>query len=151
MNRKLKVLFKERGNVVHSISASTQIKDAVGLMNKHHIGALMVINLEGAIEGIFTERDVMKKLASTDDLVGHLEVREIMTPFNKLIYTDGEESVANIMKLLTEKKIRHIPIVSKEGNLEGILSMRDVIRILLKDSQETQRNLTDYISGTYPA
>lgn len=151
MNRKLKVLFNKRGNVIHSISAGTQIKDAVDIMNQHHIGALIVIKIDGTIEGIVTERDVMKKLASTDELVGHVEVREIMTPYDKLIYTDGEESVAGIMKLLTEKKVRHIPIVSKEGNLEGILSMRDVIRILLKDSQENEKNLTDYITGTYPA
>lgn len=150
MNRKLKVLFKQRGNVVYSISASTMIKAAVDLMNKHHIGALMVVKVDGRIEGILTERDVMKKLASTDDLVGHLEVKEIMTPFDKLITTDGEESVENIMKLMTDKNIRHIPIVSSDGNLEGILSIRDVIRILLKESKETEKNLTDYIEGTYP-
>jgi len=151
MNKKLKVLFKQRGNVIHSVSGSTHIKDAVDIMNKHHIGALMVISIDGTIKGIITERDIMKKLASTDELVGHLEVRNIMTPHDKLIYTTGEESVGAIMKLLTEKTIRHIPIVSEDGNLEGILSMRDVIRMLLQDSKKMEKTLTDYISGTYPA
>ena len=150
MNKKLNVLFKQRGNVIHSVSGSTQIKDAVDIMNKHHIGALMVISIDGTIEGIITERDVMKKLATTDELVGHQEVRDIMTPRDELIYTTGNESVSSIMKLLTEKKIRHIPIVSEEGHLDGILSMRDVIKILLQDSQKMEQTLTDYISGTYP-
>ena len=151
MNKKLKVLFKERGNVIHSVSGSTKLKEAVDLMNRHHIGALMVITIDGDIEGILTERDVMKKLASTDGKVGHLQVQEIMTPSEKVIYTSGDENIGEIMKLLTQKSIRHIPIVNKDGVLEGIISMRDVIRMLLKESQQMQRTLTDYISGTYPA
>jgi CBS domain-containing protein len=151
MNTRLKVLFKERGNVIHSVSGATPLKEAVDLMNRHHIGALIVINLEGHIEGIITERDIMKKLASTDELVGHLPVRDIMTPGEKVIYTHGDESIGEIMKLLTEKKIRHLPIVNQEGVLQGILSMRDVIRMLLSESRQMEKTLTDYITGTYPA
>jgi len=150
MNKKLKVLFKERGNVIHSVSGSTPLKEAVDLMNHHHIGALMVITIDGDIEGILTERDVMKKLSSTDEVVGHLAVRDIMTPTEKVIYTTGSESIGDIMKLLTENSIRHIPIVNADGALEGILSMRDVIRIMLKDSVKMQKTLTEYILGTYP-
>lgn len=151
MNRKLKVLFKERGDVIHSVSGSMPLKEAVDLMNQHHIGALMVINVGGEIEGIFTERDVMKKLANTDETVGHLPVREIMTPAEKVISTTGDESINDIMKLLTDNKIRHVPIVSQEGVLEGILSIRDVVRMLLKEARQKEKTLTDYISGTYPA
>ncbi len=151
MNRKLKVLFKERGNVIHSVSGATMLKEAVDIMNRFHIGALMVINLEGDIEGILTERDIMKKLASTAEQVGHLQVRNIMTPGEKLIVTTGNENIGDIMKLLSEKKIRHIPIINEEGVLEGILSMRDVIRILLNEALQMQMTLTDYITGKYPA
>ena len=151
MNRKLKVLFKERGDVIHSVSGSMPLKEAVDLMNQHHIGALMVINVGGEIEGIFTERDVMQKLAGTDETVGHLPVRDIMTPAEKVVSTTGDESINDIMKLLTDNKIRHVPIVSQEGILEGILSMRDVVRMLLKEARQKEKTLTDYISGTYPA
>lgn len=151
MNKKLKVLFKERGNVIHSVSGLTELKKAVDLMNRHHIGALMVITIDGDIEGILTERDVMKKLASTNGTVGHIPVREIMTPGEKVIYTSGDESIGEIMKLLTEKSIRHIPIVNTAGILEGIISMRDVIRMLLKESKQMESTLKDYISGIYPA
>jgi len=127
------------------------LKEAVDIMNRFHIGALMVINLEGDIEGILTERDIMKKLASTAEQVGHLQVRNIMTPGEKLIVTTGNENIGDIMKLLSEKKIRHIPIINEEGVLEGILSMRDVIRILLNEALQMQMTLTDYITGKYPA
>jgi len=94
---------------------------------------------------------VMKKLSATDKTVGHIPTRDIMTPTEKDIYTTGNESIGDIMKLLTEHSIRHIPIVNDDGALEGILSMRDVIRIMLKDSVKMQKTLTEYISGTYPA
>ena len=110
----------------------------------------MVITIDGDIEGILTERDVMKELARTNEVIGQMPVRDIMTSAEKLIYTSGDESVGDIMKLLTEHSIRHIPIVNNDGVLEGIISMRDVIRIMLKESEKMQKTLTEYISGTYP-
>lgn len=151
MNKKLKLLFKERGNVIHSVSGDTTIKKAVDIMNQHLIGALMVLNFEGEIEGIFTERDVMKKLAETDELVGHLKVKELMTPRQDLIISRGNDKIEDIMQLLTEKKIRHIPIVNEEGVLEGIISIRDVIRMLLNDAIQRVDQLSNYITGKYPA
>lgn len=151
MNKKLKILFKERGNVIHSVSGETTIKKAVDIMNQHRIGALMVVNLDGEIEGIFTERDVMKKLAKTDELVGHLSVKDLMTGRDNLIVSDGNETMEEIMQLLTEKKIRHIPIVNEDGVLEGIISIRDIIRMLLKDANQKVSQLNNYITGKYPA
>jgi len=151
MNKKLKILFKERGNVIHSVSGDTTIKKAVDIMNQHRIGALMVVNFDGEIEGIFTERDVMKKLAETVDLVGHLKVRDIMTIREDMIISNGNETVEEIMQLLAEKRIRHIPIVNEDGVLEGIISIRDIIRILLKDANQKVNQLNNYITGKYPA
>lgn len=151
MNRQLKVLFKEQGNIVHSISGDATIKKAVGIMNKYRIGALIVLNFDGEIEGIFTEKDVMKKLASTDDLVGHLPVRSIMTPGEKLIIGSGNDTIDHLMNVMTEHNIRHIPIMDEDGVLQGILSMRDIIKILLEDTTQKVRYLNDYIMGRYPA
>jgi CBS domain-containing protein len=151
MIRKLKTFFESRERIVYSVNGDTTIKDAVDLMNQHHIGALMVLDENDDVEGIFTERDVMKKLASTDDLVGHLKVREIMTPRSELITTDGESTIEELMILMTKSKIRHIPVLSAEGKLEGVLSMRDLLRMILKETQQKVESLNDYISGKYPA
>lgn len=148
MNRKLKDLFDMRKNVIHSVSSGTTIKDAVDLMNKNHIGALIVIDSE-EIKGICSERDVMIKLASTDDLVGHLPVKEIMTPKEKLIFSDGEQTLEEIMKMMTEKHIRHLPIM-ENGRLAGVISIRDIIRMLLRDARNKSEQLTNYIEGKYP-
>jgi CBS domain-containing protein len=150
MNRKLKVLFKEKGSFVHSVDCDTTIKKAVGILNKYRIGSLIVLNSDGDIEGILTERDVMIKLANTDDLVGNLPVRSIMTPKEKLIIGSGEDTLEHLMNIMTDNKIRHIPIVDKDGILQGLISIRDIIRFLLRDSRRTAKDLNNFIMGNYP-
>ena len=150
MNRKLQEVFQVRGNEVYSVTADTAIKDAVDKMNIHNIGALMVLAENGNIEGIFTERDVMKKLASTDELVGHLPVKEIMTKKEILVTIGGDESIADIMNIMLKKKVRHLPIVDNKGALQGVIAMRDIFTILLKDAALENKEMKNYIMGKYP-
>ena len=151
MNRRLKVFFDHKGNVIHSVSGDATIKMAVGIMNQYHIGALMVLNFDGLIEGIVTERDVMKLLGSTDEVVGHLPVRQIMTPKEKLIIGNGDDTIEHIMNMMKDNNIRHIPIINEFDELQGVLSMRDIIRILLADSKNKITDLNNYIMGKYPS
>ena len=151
MNKKLRVLFNEKGNVIHSIGKDANIVDAVSVLNEFHIGALIVLDEEGHIEGIVTERDILKLLGSTNETVGHLLVKQIMTPKADLIIGNGDDTIEHIMRIMRDNNIRHISIVEEDGVLKGVLSMRDIIRILLADSKNKIRDLNDYIMGKYPA
>jgi len=151
MNKKLKELLEAKQNKIFSVNEKTTIKEAVDILVKNHIGSLIVVSDKGEIQGIFTEKDVMKKLASTDDLIGNLPVKELMTPRERLIVGHETDTVEYLMQIMTEKNIRHIPIMSSEGKLIGVLSMRDVVRSLLKDSNKRVKFFNDYISGRYPA
>jgi len=151
MNRELRDLFDVRKHVIHKVTGDTTIKDAVDILNIHHIGALMVVNDQDEVIGIFTERDVMKKLASTNDLVGHLPVKEIMTPKDSLFSIEGDETIGEIMEIMTDKGVRHLPIIDNEGVLHGLISMRDIFRMLLRDARKDVNDLTNYVTGKYPA
>lgn len=151
MNRELKELFQVRDNVIYSVKPDVSIKEAVDTMNIHHIGAVIVLNENGGVEGLLSERDVMKKLASTDELVGHVKVKEIMTPKEKLITITGDETVAKIMKIMTEKNVRHLPIIDNEGVLHGLIAMRDIFRMLLKTAKQDVSDMKNYVTGKYPA
>lgn len=151
MNKKLHVLFNEKGNVIHSIGKDSDIVEAVRIMNEFHIGALIVLDPDGMIEGIVTERDIMQLLGSTNELVGHVGVKKIMTPNKKLIIGNGDDTIEHIMSIMRDNNIRHIPIVDNKDVLVGVLSMRDIIRILLVDSRNKIKDLNDYIMGRYPA
>jgi len=150
MNRELKELFKVRHNVVYSVTGDTTIKEAVDKMNIHHVGALMVVSENDEVEGILTERDVMIKLAATDELVGHLPVKELMTPKENLVVISGDEKLGEIMKIMTERHVRHLPIVDEFGTLHGVISIRNVLSMLLKKTKIESEDLKHYIAGNYP-
>ena len=149
MNRKLIDVCKLKENIITIIPDAT-INDAVYQLNKHKIGCLIVME-DTNILGIISERDVLQKLGSTsvEDDIHHVKVSEIMTPKEKLIVGHPEDTVEYLMNIMNEKKIRHIPLVNEEGKLVCLTSIRDLIRILLKNSKSQVKYLSDYVQGKY--
>ncbi len=149
MNRKLIDVCKLKENII-TIAPDATIKKAVYQLNKHKIGCLIVMK-DTDILGIISERDVLKKLGSTsvEDEIHHVTVDEIMTPKENLVVGHPEDTVEYLMNIMNEKKIRHIPLVNDEGKLVCLTSIRDIIRILLKDSKSKVKYLSDYVQGKY--
>lgn len=152
MKTKVKELLDRKGHDVFSISNKASLKDAIGLFNGKHIGALMVVDDVGAIQGIVTERDVMMTLGKTEGEIKDMCVKMIMTPREKLIVGVTEDSIEYIMKVMTSNRIRHIPIVDPESKtkLTGMISIGDVVKTFLHDMDHENRLLRDYIGGSYP-
>ncbi|MCK5051549.1 MAG: CBS domain-containing protein [Candidatus Cloacimonetes bacterium] len=149
MNRKLIDVCKLKENII-TITPDATIKDAVYQLNKHKIGCLIVMK-DTNIVGILSERDLLKILGDTDvqDDIHHISVSEIMTPREKLIVGHPEDTVEYLMNIMNEKKIRHIPLINEEGKLVCLTSIRDLIRVLLKDSKSKVKYLSDYVQGKY--
>ena len=149
MNRKLIDVCKLKENII-TIAPDATVDDAVYRLNKHKIGCLIVME-DTNIVGIISERDILKKLGSTDvkDNIHHVIVSEIMTPKEKLIVGNPEDTVEYLMNIMNAEGIRHIPLVNDEGKLVCLTSIRDIIRILLKDSRLRVKHLSDYVQGKY--
>jgi len=150
MNKKLNELFKEKKYKVFSINENSSVKEAVNILVENHIGSLMVLNDKDEIQGIFTERDVILKLAQSEKAISQLPVNEVMTAKDKLIIGHDDDKIDYLMQIMTEHKIRHLPIIKRDESLMGILSIRDIIRVLLRESKQKVKFLNDYISGKYP-
>ncbi len=150
MDRKLSAIcnFKK----VKTIKPEATIKDAVDILNEHHIGCLVVME-NNEIAGIMSERDILKTLGNTqvNDQIHHIKVKDIMTKKDELIVADPDSTLEQLMHIMRDSNIRHIPIVDKDGKLTCITSIRDVVRLLLEDSKEKVDHLNDYITGKYPA
>ena len=103
------------------------------------------------ILGIISERDVLGKLGSTSvkDEIHAVKISEIMTPKEKLIVGHPEDTVEYLMNIMNAEGIRHIPLVNDEGKLVCLTSIRDIIRIILKDSKTKVKYLSDYVQGKY--
>ncbi len=137
MKRKVSDLLKEKGSAVYTISDAARLKDAVKLFNEKHVGALMVVDACDDIQGIITERDILRKLAKTEGEVKDINVKFLMTPREKLIVGTSEDDIEYLMKAMTTNRIRHIPIVGGENEckLLGLVSIGDIVKILLSGVQ----------------
>jgi CBS domain-containing protein len=127
---------------IFSVAPDDTVYDALSLMADRNIGAVIVLS-SGNIEGIFSERDYARKVILHGKSSRETTVSEIMT--TKVIVIDLHWTVDQCMSLMTEKRIRHLPVV-EEDRLVGIVSIGDVVRALVDEQQFTIKELEGYIS-----
>ncbi len=132
------------GKRVETISSSASIHDLVNSLNSHHIGALVVSSDGNKIEGIVSERDVVRAMpGKLDQLIG-MHVRDIMTV---PVHTCTPEStIAEVMKMMTELRIRHVPVVDENGSLLSIVSIGDVVKNHISELDSERQALRDYVA-----
>jgi CBS domain-containing protein len=132
------------GKRVETISASASIQDLVNLLNSHHIGALVVSNDGKHIDGIVSERDVVRAMpGKLNQLIG-MQVRDIMTV--EVHTCTAETTTTELMKMMTEHRIRHVPVIDKDGLLISIVSIGDVVKSRLADMESENQALRDYVT-----
>jgi CBS domain-containing protein len=140
-------ILAHKGSAVWSIASSATVFEAIQMMADKNIGALPVID-GGKLVGIISERDYTRKVilkgkSSRDTPVGDVMTRELVT-------TDPEGTVTECMRLMTEKRVRHLPVMV-EGKMIGILSIGDLVKRIITAQTAAIDNLEKYITGDYPA
>ena len=152
MKRKASDILNEKGREIFTIESNKTLKDATKFFLKKNIGALVVLDAEGKIQGIISERDIIRKLAKTDEEIQDMNINTIMTPQSELIVGNPDDDIQYLMNVMTINRIRHILIVSEKGDckIEGIISIGDVVKVLLTHLNHENKMLKDYIEGPYP-
>ena len=140
-------ILAHKGLAVWAIASSATVFEAIQLMAEKNVGALPVMDGEKLV-GIISERDYSRKVILMGRSSKDTPVSEIMT--RDLVTTDPEESVTECMRVMTEKRIRHLPVMV-EGKMIGILSIGDLVRRIISAQTATIDNLEKYITGDYPA
>lgn len=133
-----------KGDDVVTISPDATVRELVALLHAHNIGAVVVSAGESAVAGIVSERDVVRGLAD-DDAVLARRVGDIMTPSVRTARPD--ESVDDLMKLMTEHRIRHVPVVV-DDRLHGIVSIGDVVKSRIGELEFEREQLESYVHGS---
>ncbi|MBI5213244.1 MAG: CBS domain-containing protein [Nitrospirae bacterium] len=137
-------IIDAKGKEVVSIDAHSSVEDAIRLMDSSGISALIVTE-KGSTAGIFTERDVVRcYLASEGKSFKEMPLKDSITP--DLIVAEMENDLSEIMSIMVEKNIRHIPVIVKE-KIIGMLSSRDIIQIHVNKMATEIHYLRDYITG----
>jgi len=141
----MKVSSIIKGKRVETISASASIHDLVNSLNTHHIGALVVSSDGKRIDGIVSERDVVRAMpGKLDQLIG-MHVRDIMTVDVHTCTPDS--TIAELMKMMTELRIRHVPVVESDGTLISLVSIGDVVKNYVSELDSERQALSDYVAS----
>jgi len=134
-------LLEAKGHQVFSCPPETPALKALEMMSKKGIGTVLVLD-GGSLIGIVSERDFIRKVIVEKRCVDDCPLREIMTP--EPITISPEQSVESCMKLMTEKRIRHLPVL-ENGGLVGIISIGDVVKFALSEKETLIKHYERYI------
>jgi CBS domain-containing protein len=139
----VETILKGKGRSVVTIAPNATITEAVDLLRRKGIGAVLVTAGDGAIAGILSERDVVHALADRGAALLDLPVSALMT---RHVFTcKPQDSVADLMAQMTERRIRHLPVV-EDGRLAGIVSIGDVVKNRLDEVEEEATTLRQFIT-----
>ena len=140
------VLAHKKASTVWSIGPNAMVRDAIQLMDEKNVGALPVVD-NGTLVGIVSERDYTRKVILKGRSSKETPVSDIMTA--QLLTVTPSDSVTECMRIMTEKRVRHLPVL--EGtNLVGILSIGDAVKWFISAQTATIDDLERYITGDYP-
>ena len=140
----LSEILEAKGSEVYEIEAGASVFDAVARMVELNVGSLLVTG-DGDVRGIVTERDYLRRVTLEGRNEKETPVREIMTA--PLVYATPDTSIDECMAVMTERRIRHLPVLSDERDVVGIVSIGDVVKFQSKEQSVQIRFLTEDISG----
>jgi CBS domain-containing protein len=136
-------LLQTKGSAVYSISPDATVFEALRLMAEKDVGALLVVE-GGRLAGILSERDYARKVILFGKSSHDIPVREIMTP--KVLTVQPTQTVEECMALMTQRRVRHLPVVDGE-RLLGLLSIGDLVKEVIAEQERTIKELESYIHG----
>ncbi|MEI6646149.1 MAG: CBS domain-containing protein [bacterium] len=145
METRVGQLLKLKGNDVVTTTPSTTIFDAVKQMEDSRIGSLPVVENSGKIVGMLTERDCMRRVLLKERPLRSVTVGEVMS--SPIITVQSSELIESCMKIMTDKRLRHLPVM-EHTKLIGLISIGDVVKFLCTEREQDIKNLENYITGS---
>jgi CBS domain-containing protein len=140
----VETILQSKGTVVHTVPTGAPVSEAVRMLNERRIGAVVVVDDNGAVAGILSERDVVRHLGGDPAQLLASPVSDIMT--RSVITCGRDTAVGELMEQMTRYRIRHIPIV-EDGTLVGIVSIGDVVKRKIEETEQEAIALREYIAS----
>lgn len=136
-------LLESKGHAVHAVAPGASVIDAIRAMAENHVGALLVMEGQQLV-GIVSERDYARKVILLGRSSNTTAVREIMS--SPVLTLTPDSTVDDAMRLMTERRIRHLPVAAS-GRVLGVVSIGDLVKSVIEDQRHTIDDLNSYIRG----
>ncbi len=143
---KIDSVLKLKGGQIWSVAPTATVYEAIEKMSAKGIGALLVL-ADGHLAGIISERDYARKVILRDRSSKQTQVQEIMT--SPVVTVTPQHSVEECMRMMTENRVRHLPVLDRD-KVVGIISIGDLVNWIISAHEETIGHLQSYIAGNYP-
>ena len=137
----VRMLLERKGRAIFAVEPQASVLDAIRLMAEHHVGALLVMRAS-ALEGIVSERDYARKVILRGRSSADTPVRDIMS--SPVLTVSLETSVEQCMQLMTDRRVRHLPVVDG-GRVVGLVSIGDLVKAVIAEQREQIEQLESYI------
>jgi CBS domain-containing protein len=135
-------ILAQKGGLVFSVMPGTSVAQLSQQLSTRRIGSMLVLDGEGAVAGIVSERDLVRALASHGAKAMELEARQVMT--RDVVTCDPDDSIDEVMQTMTNGRFRHLPVV-RHGELLGLVSIGDVVKARLEEAKHETEALKAYI------
>jgi CBS domain-containing protein len=142
----VRLVLKQKGQNIWFVSPEECVYNAIEMMADKYVGALLVVS-DGNLVGVVSERDYARKVILQGKSSKQTQVKEIMT--SPAIFVTPEQKVEDCLRIMTEKHIRHLPIV-EDGIILGVVSIGDLVKWMISAQQQTISQLQSYITSQYP-
>ena len=139
-------LLQNKGQQVWSVSPDHTVLEALRMMAEKNIGAVIVLEEDNTLCGIFSERDYARKVVLDGRSSFDTPVRDVMT--SEVYYVHPQDSVDRCMTLMSEKRFRHLPVLDDNEQILGIISIGDVVKSIIAEQKLLINHLEDFITGT---
>jgi CBS domain-containing protein len=146
MNTPISAILDRKGSVVYSVAPGVTIAEAVAEMNRNRIGSVLILDGDRLV-GIFTERDVLRRVVGAGIDPKTVRVAEVMS--SGIITITRDATIEDTMKIFTERRCRHLPVI-ENGKLIGTVSIGDVTRWMADSHRAEAEQLKNYIAGGFP-
>ena len=137
-------ILQTKGVIVHTLPETDTLADAVNLLNTYNIGAVVITDAGGAITGILSERDIIRRLGKNPTGALAMTIGQAMT--RGVVTCTRDTNIAEVMERMTRLRIRHMP-VAEAGDLIGIVSIGDVVKYKIEEAEHEAEVLREYIAS----
>ena len=137
-------ILRQKGTSVVTVEPGDSVQTIVDMLARHRIGAVIVVDAHGGIAGIVSERDVVRAMAGNAAAVVSRTAKDIMTA--KVRTCTPQDSEAELMQLMTEHRIRHLPVVAN-GRVAGMISIGDVVKLRIESMEAEANQMKTYIAS----